>query len=78
MIRRYRDLAKIAMLGTLVIETAVLIRIASMLRDQNHNVDTLERVSQYYVDILEKNEVPLTDYDVIALNLILSLDEEKK
>lgn len=31
----------------------------------------LEAVARYYTDMLLRNRVPLTDYDLIALNAIL-------
>lgn len=72
MVEKYREITKLTMLGALVVETAILIRMAFIIKEQNLTITTLENVSRYYVDMLDKNDVPLTDYDVIALNTILT------
>ncbi|QYW00681.1 hypothetical protein SEA_RONEY_42 [Gordonia phage Roney] len=72
MLRQYREITKLTMLGALVVETAILIRMAYAIKEQNLTITTLENVSRYYVDMLDKNDVPLTDYDIIALNAILT------
>ena len=72
MVEKYREITKLTMLSALVVETAILIRMAFVIKEQNLTITTLENVSRYYVDMLDKNEVPLTDYDVIALNAILT------
>lgn len=71
MIRKYHELAKLTLFGAFVVETAILIRTIIIIRNQTMVVNTLENLSEYYVDILEKNDVHLTDYDLIALNTIL-------
>lgn len=72
MLEKYREITKLTMLSALVVETAILIRMAFAIKEQNLTITTLENVSRYYVDMLDKNDVPLTDYDVIALNAILT------
>ena len=58
--------------AVIVTETILLARSFLVVRDQNDVIKTLEDVSNYYVYILDKNDVPLTKYDLIALNSMFS------
>lgn len=71
MIPKYREITKLALTAALVVETAILIRAAFTIKTQYTALEMLENLSEYYVDILERNDVDLSDYDIIVLNTIL-------
>lgn len=71
MIPKYREITKLALTAALVVETAILIRAAFTIKAQHTALELLENLSEYYVDILERNDVDLSDYDIIVLNTIL-------
>lgn len=71
MIPKYREITKLALTAALVVETAILIRAAFTIKVQHTALEMLENLSEYYVDILERNDVDLSDYDIIVLNTIL-------
>ncbi|QPL14689.1 membrane protein [Gordonia phage Schwartz33] len=54
-----------------VIEGFTLARVLVLCRYKQLKIEILQDVARYYADMLEKNEVALTDYDLIALNSIL-------
>lgn len=68
----YSNILKNVLTAVVVTETVLLARSLLVIRDQNEVIKTLEDVSNYYVYILDKNDVPLTKYDLIALNSIFS------
>lgn len=68
----YSNILKNVLTAVVVTETVLLASSLLVIRDQNEVIKTLEDVSNYYVYILDKNDVPLTKYDLIALNSIFS------
>lgn len=68
----YSNILRNVLTAVVVTEAVLLVRSLLVIRDQNEVIKTLEDVSNYYVYILDKNDVPLTKYDLIALNSIFS------
>lgn len=68
----YSNILRNVLTAVVVTEAVLLARSLLVIRDQNEVIKTLEDVSNYYVYILDKNDVPLTKYDLIALNSMFS------
>lgn len=68
----YSNILRNVLTAVVVTEAVLLVRSLLVIRDQNEVIKTLEDVSNYYVYILDKNDVPLTKYDLIALNSMFS------
>ncbi|QDH85274.1 hypothetical protein HWC49_gp43 [Gordonia phage Kenosha] len=60
-----------ALVALVAVETAILLRLCWNSRQNHVKIETLKDVARYYADMLEKNDVELSDYDIIALNTIL-------
>ncbi|QAU06274.1 hypothetical protein SEA_RICKMORE_40 [Gordonia phage Rickmore] len=59
------------LMALVAVEAVILLRLCWNTRQNHVKINTLKDVARYYADMLEKNDVELSDYDVIALNTIL-------
>ncbi|QJD49619.1 membrane protein [Gordonia phage Secretariat] len=71
MIKGDHGLLSTALVALVIFEGFALVKMSNGSRYKELKIEVLQDVARYYADILEKNEVQLTDYDVIALNAIL-------
>lgn len=71
MIKVDRKMVNSLLLLLLAIETSYLVKMAILSRYHQTKIETLQDVARYYADMLQKNDVELTPYDLIALNAIL-------
>ncbi|QFP94925.1 hypothetical protein SEA_OHMYWARD_43 [Gordonia phage OhMyWard] len=71
MIKVDRKMLNSLLLLLVAVETSYLLKLTIVSRYHHLKIETLQDVARYYADMLQKNDVELTPYDIIALNSIL-------
>lgn len=66
-----RTRTTVALTAVVIAQTGLIIFMSDKLYMRRKRSEGLEAVARYYTDMLIRNRVPLTDYDLIALNAIL-------
>lgn len=57
--------------GLVIFETSMLITVAKQLREKSKDADVMSDLARYYADLLNRNDVEMEEYDVIALHAIV-------
>lgn len=63
--------------GLVIFETTMLISVANQLREKSKDADVLSDLARYYADILKRNDVDMSDFDLIALLTIMEPVEHR-
>lgn len=71
MIKVDRKTINSLLLVLLAVESSYLLKMSLVSKYHHLKIETLQDVARYYADMLQKNDVELTPYDIIALNAIL-------
>jgi hypothetical protein len=72
-----KDNIILALAGLVIFETCMVVGAASQLREKSQEADVLSDLARYYADILKRNDVDFTDYDLIALLTIMEPIEHR-
>jgi hypothetical protein len=72
-----KDNIILVLAGLVIFETTMLVGAASQLREKSQEADVLADLSRYYADIMKRNDVDFTDYDLIALITIMEPIEHR-
>ena len=69
--RLNQDILILLLSGLVIFETGLLVSVSMELQKKSKDVDTLSDLSRFYADILKRNDVDMSDFDLIALLTII-------